>query len=138
MDNFIDNLKKTYCRIGVSKIHGIGVIAIRDIPKGTNPFQFTDGECPKYKIISIHKNKLKKEKIHKNIVKMIEDFIHPVDNYYSFPFEGLNSLDITFFMNHSDNPNMKYVENTKCEFVTFRAIKKIKENDELTINYNKY
>ena len=28
----------TYCRIGVSKVHGIGVRAIRDIPKGIDPF----------------------------------------------------------------------------------------------------
>merc|ERR1712086_862125 len=27
-----------YVRIGVSKVHGVGVIAIRDIPSGTNVF----------------------------------------------------------------------------------------------------
>ena len=32
----IDDLNKTvFCRLGPSKIHGIGVIAIRDIPEGT-------------------------------------------------------------------------------------------------------
>ena len=33
----LKNLKETYCSFGVSKIHGIGVFAIRDIPIGTNP-----------------------------------------------------------------------------------------------------
>ena len=34
------NLKNNvYCRISRSKIHGVGVIAIKDIPKGINPFK---------------------------------------------------------------------------------------------------
>ena len=28
-----------YCRIGISTIHGVGVIVIKDIPKGVNPFK---------------------------------------------------------------------------------------------------
>ena len=36
----IHNLRNNvYCRISRSKIHGVGVIAIKDIPKGINPFK---------------------------------------------------------------------------------------------------
>ena len=28
----------TYCKVSVSEVHGIGVVAIRDIPKGIDPF----------------------------------------------------------------------------------------------------
>ena len=28
---------EVYCKLGVSKLHGIGVFAMRDIPKGTQP-----------------------------------------------------------------------------------------------------
>ncbi len=39
-EELIKHLKNdVYCRLGVSKISGIGVIAIKDIPKGTNPFR---------------------------------------------------------------------------------------------------
>ena len=31
-------LNATYCRIGRSKLNGVGVIAIRDMPRGTDPF----------------------------------------------------------------------------------------------------
>ena len=34
--NLINNFNDIYCRIGVSQIHGVGVIAIRDIPKNIN------------------------------------------------------------------------------------------------------
>lgn len=30
-----------YCRIKPSKKHGVGVFAIKDIPKNTNPFKTT-------------------------------------------------------------------------------------------------
>ena len=32
-------LGKTYCRLMPSKLGGVGVFAIRDIAKGTNPFE---------------------------------------------------------------------------------------------------
>ena len=34
----LKNLQETYCSFSVSKVHGIGVFAIRDIPVNTNPF----------------------------------------------------------------------------------------------------
>ena len=33
----LQNLEETYSLIGCTKTHGVGVIAIRDIPKATNP-----------------------------------------------------------------------------------------------------
>ena len=34
----LKRLDKVYIRIGVSKVHGVGLIAIKEIPKGVNPF----------------------------------------------------------------------------------------------------
>ena len=34
----LNNLKNTYCRLKASKIQGVGVFAIREIPNGKNPF----------------------------------------------------------------------------------------------------
>ena len=36
--NLLENLNNTYCTFGQSKVHGIGVVAIRDIPKDIDPF----------------------------------------------------------------------------------------------------
>jgi len=41
-EKLLDNLRNDcYCRIGVSSIHGVGVIAIKDIPTGVNPFRLS-------------------------------------------------------------------------------------------------
>ncbi|MEN9899177.1 MAG: hypothetical protein RLZZ152_221, partial [Pseudomonadota bacterium] len=59
---------EVYCRLGVSPIHGIGVFAIRDIPKGTQPlvsllkikeFSFSKKEIPQ----DISEVKIKKDEI---------------------------------------------------------------------------
>ena len=31
-------LERVYCKLAPSPIHGVGIFAIKDIPKGTNPF----------------------------------------------------------------------------------------------------
>ena len=63
----LKRLDKVYIRIGVSKVHGVGLIAIKEIPKGVNPFSDTyigqDAQL-------IEKTKIKNE----NIKKMLEDY----------------------------------------------------------------
>lgn len=51
-------------------------------------------------------------------------------------YENAISLSISQFMNHSYEPNIKYVydyKNNKIEFITLRDIPK---DEELTVNYN--
>ncbi len=129
--------KQIYCRLAPSKIHGIGVVAIKDIPKGVNPFELTGGKCGSDKIIKVHKDDI--EKINPNVKKMMDDFLGADENgYYDVPKNGLNDMNVSFYMNHSDKANIEIVNGGKCNFVTFRAKKVIKEGEELTINYNKY
>lgn len=138
----IKNLKKeTYCRISISKIPGagVGVIAVKDIPKGVDPFKIPGGNNRKiHKHIKVKKSEL--GKIDKNVQKMIDDFIYKEsDDSYYIPLMGLNSLDITFFMNHSKRPNMDiYDSGLHDNYMGFKTNKKIKKGSELTINYDKY
>lgn len=133
----IDNLNNTYVRIMPSKIHGVGVVAIKDIPIGVNPFQYASNKCGNNKSKKIHKDKL--EHTDKNVIKMLDDFLGlDQEGYYDIPSEGLNSLDISFYMNFSKNPNIDIVSDKNCNFVTFRTNKVIKKGNELLINYNHY
>jgi len=34
----LKRLEKVYCRLAPSSVHGVGIFAIKDIPKGINPF----------------------------------------------------------------------------------------------------
>jgi len=56
----IKNLENDiYCRIKPSKKHGVGVFAIRDIPKGINPFKITGIPCLKSRVLNVKDSELK-------------------------------------------------------------------------------
>lgn len=133
----LHNLKNDiYCRIGVSKIHGVGVIAVKDISKNTNPFHIPGHKCIKYNAIDISKEELNKLDI--PVKNLINDFIaENEDGSYSIPENGLNDLNISFYLNESKEPNLKVVE-TDCEFVEFITTRSIKAGEELTINYEHF
>jgi SET domain-containing protein len=130
--NLLKNLQKdVYARIECSKIHGVGVVAIKDIPKGTNPYKRSSTAHKDVGISDKYIEKLKPE-----VKKMVHDFFQKEDDgKWYLPQAGLNSIDVSFYMNHSDKPNIK-VTDAKERFVTFRAAHNIKKGDELTINYN--
>ena len=70
---------------------------------------------------------------------MMDDFLGvDADGFYDIPSEGLNSLDVSFYMNFSDKPNIDISHNTKCKFAIFITNKIIKKGEELLINYNKF
>ena len=126
----LKNLNETYCSFGVSKIHGIGVIAIRNIPKGIDPFPAVKPE----KIIELTDKDL--ELLPKEIVKKIKDiFVRCNKTYYVYDL-GLNCMGIRFHVNHSSSPNIAVnegvVTNGYNPFITLRNIKK---GEELFWNY---
>ena len=91
----------TYCKIGVSEVHGIGVIAIRDIPKGVDPF------------LSLGSNNrflcLTEEEINtldKDIQDHLRSYYIRTEGTYPVMAKGFNEVCIFGYMNHSDNPNM--------------------------------
>ena len=66
-------LKETYCRIGVSKIQGVGVIAIKDIPKGRYLFKSPTGHI-NTNIVSFTTKEIKK--LDKGVQEMIYDYFY--------------------------------------------------------------
>ena len=127
-EKIILNLRENvYCRIGVSTIHGIGVIAIREIPKGINPF------------IGVHSARYTKidecdlNDIPQEVKDMVKDFFVFEKGKYQIPNFGLNGLDISYYMNHSNKPNITSDE----KGINFIANKNILPGEELTIDYNK-
>jgi len=133
----INNLHNTYVRIMQSKIHGVGVIAIKDIPIGVNPFEHATNKCGINKFKRIHKDKL--VGVDKQVIKMLDDFLGlDDDGYYDIPSEGMNTLDVSFYMNFSEKPNIDIVNSKNCNFAIFRTNRVIKKGEELLINYNNY
>lgn len=134
----LENIKKnTFCRLGVSKIQGVGVIAIKDIPFNTNPFQYTTRSCKKYNTIELSENMINQIQ-DKSLKKLINDFIKPNEGYYAIPENGFNSLDISFYLNHSEKNNLDIIQKENCEYDEFVTNRIIKKGEELTINYGDY
>ncbi|MDP2668519.1 MAG: SET domain-containing protein [bacterium] len=125
--NLIKQLDATYCRLKASKISGVGVFAVRDIPKGLNPF----ATCKKNKWIKFSKKEI--NEFPKSIRKMIVDFYVYDHGYYYVSYGGLNAIDISFFLNHSKNPNL-ITRNGEI----FIPKRKIRANEELTVDYKTY
>lgn len=135
--DLITNLEKDiYCRIKPSKKHGVGVFAIRDIPKNVNPFKITGAECVKSRVLNVKEDELKK--VDPEVMRMINDFYYNDNGVYGIPYRGLNANDITYYINTSSNPNLGLVNNKNCSMVEFITLKKVKKGQELLINYDDY
>lgn len=114
-----------YCRLMPSKIHGVGVFAIRDIPKGISPFAGSHI----YKEVIFSKDELRN--LHPEVKKIINDFLISEGTKVFIPSFGLNGIDISFFINHSNSPTI-FVDKKGI----FRAMKDIHKGEELTYDYN--
>ena len=123
------NLKNTYCRLKPSKIEGVGVFAVREIPKGKNPFL----GIKKQAWHKFHISELKS--LGKEIVPLIDSFfvIHN-DGAVYISDSCLNGMDISYFLNDSKKPNIKTIDDGE-NFITLR---KIKRGEELTVAYATY
>lgn len=128
-DALLDRLHKTYCRLRPSAIEGVGVFAIRDIPKGINPFEGTR----KSRWHKFHVSEF--EGLDPEVLKMIDDFVViEKDQTVYVPECGLNGLDPSFFLNNSGTPNLMTIDGG----ATFVALRDIKKGEELSVAYETY
>jgi len=114
-----------YTRIGRSKIHGVGVIAIRPIRKGRHIF-FPDDERLRW-VKATEIRRLSKE-----IKRLYKDFCIKKGEKYGCP-TNFNKLTPAWYLNHSVNPNVATDNNYR-----FYALRNIKKGEELTADYRTY
>lgn len=127
--SILKRIKNTYCRLKPSEINGVGVFAIRDIPPKKNPFYGIREQGWHELKVSDFKN------LNKEILKMIDDFfVIKKDATVLVPELGLNGMDISFFLNTSENPNIETVDGG----FNFLTLKKIKKGEELTVSYGSF
>jgi len=118
--------KNVYVRLKPSRIHkkGVGVFAIRPIPKGYNIFEGENEEILWTKKASIPK---------KNPIRTLyDDFCIIKDGRYGSP-PSFNRLTIAWFLNESNTPNTRCDEN-----YDFHALRNIKTGEELTVDYSTF
>ena len=128
--SFLKALGDVYTRIGVTR-HGVGVIAIRNIPKGTNPFKNAD---PEGDVLRIPKADLDEYDAPEEAKTLVRDFCALQDGVYYVPSYGIDALTKNYYLNHSKRPNMMTADKGE----TFITIRDIKVGEELTANYDDY
>jgi hypothetical protein len=118
--------QEVYCRIMPSPVSGVGIFAIKDIPANIDPF-LEEGEDKNW--IPFEEKEL--SEIHPDVFKMIKDLLVFAEGFWWIPEQGMHTLSITQFLNHSDNPNIE----TDKDAEIFLTKKEIKAGEELTIDY---
>ena len=120
-----DLMYDTYVMIKPSPLHGIGVFAIRDIPKGTrNIFSKGVGEWIKLTITEV-------EALPKHSKDLVENHCLFDEDFYYVPDYGFKLVDLVIYLNHSETPNVISIN----EGEYFEAITAIKAGEELLVDY---
>lgn len=114
-----------YARIGLSRVHGVGVCAIRDIPAGTMVFR---GESERVVWVS----RAAVRRLPTALRKLYEDFGMVSGDQIGVP-PTLNMLSVGWYVNHSDRPNLEADDEGR-----FVALRRIRKGDELTADYRTF
>lgn len=124
---------------------GVGVFAIRDIPMGMPIFDNLLTKCATYKPVTIDTNNvnLVNSKIQSGkapIQSLLADFFLQKGKQitYPVPVYGPNSIDTSFYLNHSDKPNLEITYPAECDMSVYVAARNIEAGEELSIDYTKF
>lgn len=118
-----------YIVVKRSKIHGTGVFAKKNIPKGTDIIEYMGRRITKAesdKISDVHMNNHKQNSEENGAV-----YIFNLNKRYDI--DGQVPWNTAKFINHSCNPNCK--ADIKRGHIWISSIKDIKKGEELSYNY---
>ena len=115
----------TYVMIKPSPLHGIGVFAIRDIPKGTSNI-FSKGVGDWIKV-----SKEEVDALPQHSKDLIENHCLFDEDFYFIPDYGFKLVDLVIYLNHSETPNVISLN----EGEEFEAIRDIAIGEELLVDY---
>jgi len=119
--------QNTWAMIRPSPIEGIGVFALRDIPKGCRNMFGKPDDASEW--IAVSKNEIGSLPVHAQF--LVGNYcLYDEENYF-IPAQGFKKIDLSLFLNHSDTPNVISINDGDF----FEAIRDIKEGEELLIDY---
>ena len=114
-----------YARIGLSRIHGVGVLAIRDIPRGTQLFRGEDERVVWVRLADVRR-------LPRELRRLYTDFGMAWGKRIGVP-RTLNMLSVGWYLNHSERPNTRADEDGR-----FHTLRRIRKGEELTADYRTF
>jgi hypothetical protein len=135
--------ENVYTRLGISRISGVGVLAIVDIPKGTFLFTGDESEMKWFK-----EEKLELHKLPEEIRRLYKDFcVIKTENgvrKYGCP-TNFNNMTISWYLNNIKDTNKPDDSQTILEpnvgcnsEYEFYTLSDIKAGEELIVDYDTY
>lgn len=117
----------TYVMLKPSPIEGIGVFAVRDIPRGCrNMFSKPDATDS---WVTVPKTEVEALPAHAQF--MVGNYcLYDEENYF-IPGDGFKKIDVSLFLNHSDIPNLISIDDGSY----FEAVRDIRAGEELLLDY---
>lgn len=117
--------QEMYAMLKPSPVHGIGVFAMQDIPKGCRTiFSRNIGEWIKVPIADV-------EKLPDHSRNLVETYCLYDEEHYYVPDYGFKVMDMVNYLNHSSTPNIISVNDGEY----FEALTDIPAGEELLVNY---
>jgi len=121
----LEAFNSAFCTLAPSPIHGVGVFALREIPKNTVIFSALEWTTLDFSIL---------KRLDKTIQSEYLKRFKRTPTGVSIPTIGYNFMDFRFYLNHSYFPNLNY--DTMNDLIITKET--IIINTELTINYKSY
>ena len=107
--------ENTFVKLSPSPVQGIGVFAITAIAKGRRGIFSND----KSEWIKVSKKEI--DALPKHASDLVENFCLYDEEHYFIPEYGFKMVDLVIFVNHSDEPNIRSLNDGE-DFETFRDI----------------
>lgn len=121
----------TRARIARSDTHGVGVVALRDLPKGTDPFP---GVRRRHRLVGMTRAEV--DALEPHARRMVLDFCLPDrDGIYHVYGRGFQDMDVSFYMNSCTTPNVE-THSDGSTLCAFRTCRDVRAGEELTFRYD--
>ena len=120
-------INNTYVMLKPSSIEGIGVFAVREIPKGCRKMFSKPDPNDKW----IHISRKEVDALPEHIRFLIGNYCLFDEADYFVPGLGFKKIDLSLFLNHSHQPNIISIDHGDF----FEATRDIKTGEELLVDY---
>jgi SET domain-containing protein len=118
---------QSYVMLRPSSVAGVGVFAIRDIPKGCRDMFSKPDQSDQW--TTIEKSEVESLPDHARL--LVENYCLYDEKNYFIPDYGFKKIDLSLFLNHSDNPNIISIQDGDY----FETTRHISKGEELFIDY---
>jgi hypothetical protein len=119
----------TYVMLRPSSIEGVGVFAIRDIPKGCRDMFSKPDAADEW--VTVPKTAIETLPAYAQFI--VGNYCLYDDENYFIPSHGFKKIDVSLFLNHADIPNVISINDGDY----FEAVRDIRAGEELLIDYGK-